>query len=98
LFEHYGKRPDAAKKEAHQVAPIMAVVVHGPDGPRAFGAWRVQTITHQAIEQFRAVRLASGRRPAAVNRNLACLRAFFKWAALAGHVPATPFKVGGERR
>jgi integrase len=94
LLEQYGKRPDAAKHEDHQIAAVARVVVTGPDGPRPFGEWRAETITRPAVEQFRAVRLAAGRRAAGINRNLALLRACFNWAVLNGYVPETPFKVG----
>jgi integrase len=46
------------------------------------------------IEAFQRVRLARG--VVAANRDLALLRAMFRWGVLQDHIERTPFKKGGE--
>jgi integrase len=64
-----------------QIALIARTLLQRPDGqPQAFGEWPAADVTTDVVDvQFRAVRQASG--PVAANRDLALLRACFKWAA-----------------
>lgn len=85
LLDEYRKRPAAGKQEEGQAKPIVRIVVQG----RAFGEWRADEITREALEAFRRQRPT-----VAANRDLALLRAMFNWAVLGGILTATPFKVG----
>lgn len=94
LLEEYGKRPNAGTSEAEQVTPITTTIVQG----RPFGEWHAADVTRRALDAFQAARPKI-----AGNRNLALLRAMFRWAIAAGFkfrdgdgelVPQSPFRIG----
>ena len=78
------------RKARWQAAKIVSTEIPAPTGGmRAFGAWRLSTITLDTLKQFRQ------RRPRiAGNRDLALLRAVFNWAVLGELLPRSPFRVG----
>jgi integrase len=72
------------------------IVPHPTRGSLAIGAWPATDVVPDTIEQYREVRLTSGKGVAGTNRLLAQIRALFAWAVRAGHVQSTPFRRNGE--
>jgi integrase len=85
----YLKRPNAGTSDLEQLKPITTPTVTTPDGPRRFGDCRAADVTREILESFRLQRPK-----VAGNRNLALLRAMFKWAVMDGLVPRSPFRIG----
>lgn len=83
VLTEYRKRPDAATGEAWQVKPITETKVDG----RPFGEWRLADVTTAALRTFQAARPK-----VAGNRNLALLRALFKWAIGQDLILTSPFR------
>ena len=78
-----------------QIALIKRTELGRLDGTRlAFGQWLVTDIGSGTIDAFQRARLTRG--TTAANRDLALLRAMFRWAIGKDHVDRTPFKKSGE--
>jgi integrase len=78
-----------------QIALIERTELGRLDGTRlAFGHWLVTDIGSGTTDAFQRARLTRG--TTAANRDLALLRAMFRWAIGKDHVDRTPFKKSGE--
>ena len=89
------QRPGTVKNTNYQIGVILRTEIGRADGTRKpFGEWLVSDIGSGTIDEFQRVRLTRG--VTASNRDLALLRAMFRWAIGKDHIDRTPFKKAGE--
>lgn len=88
------KRPGTLQNDAWQINTITRTVLALPTGEaRPFGAWAVADIKAATVQAFQTLR--QQKTSHAGNRNLALLRAAFRWAVGQELVNATPFMRAG---
>jgi integrase len=97
--ERYVQIERKTTKQAYVYALGMichTVIPRPTGGSAALGTWRIGDVVTDTIERFRETRRSQGAGVAAVNRNLAALRALFNWGVRVGYIDATPFKRHSE--
>jgi integrase len=81
LASYLHERPRVDRWQPNRIAKTVV-------GGKAFGTWRITTITTDAMREFRRLRpRVQG------NRDLGLLRAAFNWAIANGLLKASPFRI-----